>query len=414
MNNFPSQPYDLIVFGATSFVGRILCRHLWMRQMEGLDFRWAVVGRSRQRLEELQEELGLGKEALPVHVVDAHDAEAMTAMVRATRVVVSTVGPYALYGSGLVALCAREGRDYLDLSGEVPWIARMLAYEPLAKQSGARIVHCCGFDSIPSDLGVQYLQEQSKDLWQEYCVRVRMMVARIEGGFSGGTVASMLNVAREAWEQPELRRLLANPYALCPNPVGPRQPNAALVEKDNYTGQWTAPFVMSAINTRVVLRSHALQGNCWADNFLYDEVMLTGEGWAALAKATAIRAALVSFFTASALAPTRKLLERYVVPKPGEGPSAQEQEDGGYLLWLRGHTASGRSIWVSVQGDRDPGYGSTGKMLGEAALCMAFDRPHEQLPGGFWTPSTAMGPLLRQRLQKHAGIQFTRMEAPAH
>ncbi len=401
--------HDVVVFGATSFVGRILSRYLVQRfgALDGLS--WAAAGRSKARLEELRRELGPGAAGLPLVVADAADETSLRALVTQARVVVSTVGPYALHGEPLVKVCAETGADYCDLTGEVQWIRRMIQrYEALAQKSGARIVHCCGFDSIPSDLGVHFLQREALRRFGQPCVNVKMRVRAMRGGFSGGTVASLMNVVKEAAADPALRRELQNPYSLCPENSRPptRQRAVKSAEFDADFAAWTAPFVMSAINTRIVQRSHALLGQPWGTGFTYDEAVLTGRGLKGRLAATGLSAGLTGFMVAGAVPPARWLLERFVLPAPGEGPSQADQDKGFFDLRFHGRTADGRSLRTKVTGDRDPGYGSTGKMLGEAAACLALDVAREPRPGGFWTPATILGDRLIERLTANAGLAF--------
>jgi len=397
---------DIIVFGATSFVGQILCRYLW-QQYDGDDLQWAIAGRSEARLTELRESLGASPDQLPLIVADASDPDALEAMCAQTRVVISTVGPYALYGEPLIQACVKSGTDYCDLTGEVQWIRRMITrYEEAARDSGARIVHCCGFDSIPSDYGVYFLQQQAKSQYDAYCTDVRMRVRKIRGGASGGTIASLINVAREAAGDPKLRHELANPYSLCPPDHGlkARQRNIPL-EYEKESQSWIAPFIMAGINTRIVHRSHALNGESYGPDFLYEEAMLTGDGRAGAKRARRTGLGTKLFMIAVAIPPTRWLLQRFL-PKPGEGPSPEEQENGCFELVFRGRTEDGDRIAVEVTGDRDPGYGSTAKMLGETGVCLAMDLDKSDKPGGFWTPTTAFGDRLIRRLEQHAGLTF--------
>ena len=402
-----AQPkYSFVVFGATSFVGQILCRYLLQRHgARG----WAMAGRSQSKLMDLQAALGGEAAQVPLILADASDELALAALCAQTKVVISTVGPYALYGSPLVKVCAETGTDYCDLTGEVQWIRRMLqAHEATAKASGARIVHCCGFDSIPSDLGVHYLQQAAQERFGAPCTRVKLRIRTLRGGFSGGTVASLMNVMRELSAEPALRKVMADPYAVCPpGGVGkPRQPEVMFAQYDDEVGSWLAPFVMAGINTRIVHRSNALKGDVYGADFRYDEAMLTGTGLKGRATATGVSLGLGAFVAAAALPPTRWLLENHVVPKPGEGPTPAEQESGRYDFRFHGRTASGQTLVAKVTGDRDPGYGSTAKMLGEAGACLAeLDR--KAVPGGFWTPATALGGALVGRLQAHAGLTFS-------
>jgi short subunit dehydrogenase-like uncharacterized protein len=412
----PSRPpaHDVVLFGATSFVGQILARHLAEAPGGHRGLKWAIAGRSKDKLEALRASLGPKAARLPLVVADAADAAALGRMCAETRVVVSTVGPYALYGEPLVKVCAETGTDYCDLTGEVQWIRRMIhAYEKTAKKSGARIVHCCGFDSIPSDLGVHFLQREAKARFGEPCTDVRMRVKAMRGGFSGGTVASLLNVVKEASADPELRRELANPYSLCPEGYGSgiRQPNIRGPQYDADFESWAAPFVMSAINTRIVQRSNALSKQAYGEDFRYDEAMLTGRGVAGQLAAAGVTAGLAAMMVAGALPPARWALGRFVLPAPGEGPSPEAQRKGFFDLRFLGRTDGGRELRVKVTGDRDPGYGSTAKMLAQAASCLALDLADAPPRGGFWTPATLFGDRLVERLTAHAGLTFEVLEA---
>lgn len=411
MTNSTQPDYDLIVFGATSFVGQILTRYLATTYGVGAEVKWAIAGRSEGKLNSLKSELGADAAKLPVILADANDEAALAAMCRQTKVVISTVGPYALYGEPLIKACVSTGTDYCDLTGEVQWIRRMIErYEDQAKQSGARIVHCCGFDSIPSDMGVWYLQQQAEETFGQPCQDVRMRVKVAKGGLSGGTVASMINVAKEAGADPKLRKELANPFSICPpeHRSKTRQPSLKSAEFDKHFDVWLAPFVMGAINTRVVHRSNALQNARYGKEFTYDEAIMTGKGTKGRLTAYGMVAALGAFFTASAIKPTRWLVEK-LVPQPGEGPSPEDQEKGFYDLRFVGRTQDGKTMITKVTGDRDPGYGSTGKMLGEAGMCLAFDIK-DDVAGGFWTPSSALDGKLLERLTSNAGLTFEVVE----
>lgn len=402
--------YDLVVFGATSFVGRLLTDYLLHTYGVGQELTWAIAGRSETRLESVKQDLGAVAQDLPVMVADASDETALKAMCDETRVVISTVGPYALFGEPLVRVCAETGTDYCDLTGEVQWLREMIhKYQATAESSGARIVNCCGFDSIPSDLGVYFLQQEAQRRFGQPLTRIKMRVKAAKGGFSGGTVASLLNVVKEATSNPDLRKELANPYSVCPQNHGftARQPNVKSAEYDQDFQAWTAPFVMAAINTRVVHRSNALSGKAYGPDFRYDEAMLTGRGLKGRATAYGVTGALGGFMLGAAVRPTRWLLERFVVPKPGEGPSPEEQEKGFFDLRFYGETRDGEALRAKVTGDRDPGYGSTSKMLGQAGVCLAWDLAGEEPAGGFWTPATALDGRLLERLEQYAGLSFS-------
>jgi short subunit dehydrogenase-like uncharacterized protein len=403
MTNRSDRTYDLIVFGATSFVGEIVTKHLVSRHEPNV--RWAIAGRSDAKLATVAAATGATVNRV---VVDAASIEDMRSLARKARVIASTVGPYALHGSNLVQACSEEGTDYVDLTGEPQWMREMIdAHTVAATVSGARIVHSCGFDSIPSDMGVWFTQREAVALLGQHCSRIGMRLAGARGGASGGTVASLMNVVTEAMKNPALREVLKNPYALAPAHLrtGPKQPDVMLPQRDALSGQWVAPFVMASINTKVVHRSHALRERPWGNDFVYDEAMLTGAGAFGAVKASAVAGGVGGFMAAAAVAPVRGLLTRFVLPKPGEGPSAEAQENGYFDLRFFGWTASGQRITVKVTGDRDPGYGSTAKMMVAAALTLLHvDR--RGTPGGFWTPSTAMGAPLLQALQSEAGLTF--------
>jgi short subunit dehydrogenase-like uncharacterized protein len=399
--------HEIVVFGATSFVGQILCRNL-AEQFGAGELDWAVAGRSLEKLNNLRATLADGHQDVPLIVADAADEAALCELASKARVVISTVGPYAVHGEPLVKVCAESGTDYCDLTGEVQWIRRMIErYEKTAASTGARIVHCCGFDSIPSDLGVHFLQHKALERFGSPCERVKMRVHTLRGGLSGGTVASMMNVAREVAGDRALRREIANPYSLCPpdHAKNTRQPNVGFAEYDEDFGAWVAPFVMAGINTRVVHRSNALAACAYGNNFRYDEALLTGRGIGGGATAMSVATALGAFMLGAGIAPTRWLLEKFM-PAPGEGPSRDAQEKGSFDLRFFGKTADGEKLTVRVTGDRDPGYGSTAKMLIQAGLCLARGIGKENTPGGFWTPATIFGDRLIERLRCDAGLTF--------
>ena len=399
---------DLIVWGATGFVGRLVCEYLLKRYGAGGDLAWALGGRSRTRLESLRDELGSDAAKLPIIEGDALEETSMLDLAGRARTICSTVGPYAKYGSNLVSACARSGTDYCDLSGEVHWIRRMIdTHQDSAAASGARIVPCCGFDSIPSDLGVLFLQQQMRARHGVPCSHIRTRVGRIRGALSGGTVASLLNVLDEARRDPEMRHILANPYALNPEDQrhGPDGPDQTGARWDDVFQQWTGPFVMAGINTRVVRRTNALSSHAYGRDFHYDEAMLLGRGLTGRMKALAYSATLGTAFAAASARPLRSVLAM-ALPAPGEGPSREKRESGFFELRLHGThpTDSTKHLRCRVTGDRDPGYGSTAKMLGESAVCLARD-PIPR-PGGFWTPAAILGDRLLERLPRNAGVKF--------
>ena len=393
-----------MVFGATSFVGQLLCRYLVERHGTDGSLRWAIAGRSRTKLDDVARSTGADVERI---VVDAADAAGLGELATSTRVVVSTVGRTRCHGSPLIAAVVEAGTDYVDLTGEPQWMRRMIdQHQAAAERTGARIVHTCGFDSIPSDLGTLYTQERAIEQFGTHCTRVDFQVRSMRGGASGGTIASMLELVTEAAADPSVRALLADPYGLNPTDLrsGPDGKDLARPTRDD-TGRWLAPFVMAAVNRKVVHRSHALMGRPWGPDFRYQESMATRPGLLGAGMATGIAGGLVASALLMSVGPTRRAAARWLLPKPGEGPSPEDQERGHWDVRLTGTTADGRTIHTRVTGDRDPGYGSTAKMLGEAAACL-LDRPRTEVAGGFWTPATALGDALIERLEAHAGVTF--------
>jgi len=413
-----SPSFHLIVFGATSFVGQILTRYLAETYGVGGDLKWAIAGRSRSKLEKVRAQALDGLKAdpveLPLITADAGNEQQLSVLCDKTRAVVSTVGPYALYGETLVKLCAQSGTDYCDLTGEPQWIRRMLdRYEAAAIASGARIVHSCGFDSVPSDMGVWFLQEESYRRYGKPATDVKMRVKAAKGGMSGGTIASIIELTKEVMADPALKKLFANPYAICPqnHDFSTRQRNPRGVEKDTDLLSWSVPFIMAAINTRIVHRSNALRSNYYGDKFRYEETLLTGRGIKGWIMSAILVGMMGAFLLGAALKPTRWLLEKYILPKPGQGPSPEDQQNGYFDIRFIGRTAEGETTLTRVTGDRDPGYGSTAKMLGEAIVSLALDYHDKNgnkkdKNGGFWTPASIFKEAYIERLQSKAGIQL--------
>ena len=398
------REYDVVVYGATSFVGQILCGYLVRRHGTDGDLRWAIAGRSVSKLDEVARRTGAD---VPRIVADAADRSALDQMAASTRVVASTVGPYALYGSELVGAVVEAGGDYCDLTGEVQWMRRMIdEHQSRAEETGARIVHTCGFDSIPSDLGTWFTQQRAVEQFGEPCVEVRMSVKGAKGGVSGGTAASGMQMFEEMADDPELRKVVGDPYVLAPVDMrnGPKQPGIGRPTRDARFESWVAPFVMAPTNSAVVLRSHALLGQPWGRNFTYGETMMTGDGLVGGVAAWGMTAGLAAFAGVASFGPTRKLLGK-VIPKPGDGPSEAKQQAGWFDLRFVGRTSSGQEIRTRVTGDADPGYGSTAKMLGESAVAF-LDLDPSHVGGGFWTPASAFGDALIERLEAHAGVRF--------
>nr|WP_066053512.1 saccharopine dehydrogenase NADP-binding domain-containing protein [Halioglobus sp. HI00S01] len=402
------RDYDIILYGASGFTGRLVAEYLQKVYGNGEDLVWAIAGRNEDKLREIAN--AIDAPDTPIVVADSRDSNALASMVASASVVCTTVGPYALYGSELVAACVAAGTHYCDLTGEVPWMRDMIRrHESDARDSGARIVHTCGFDSIPSDLGTLFLQEAMLAEHGVPAKQVKLMVDRFSGAFSGGTVASMINIMETAGKDRKVREVVADPYALLPEgaPRGPDGNDQTSALYDDDFQRWTLPFVMAGINTRVVRRSNALLDFAWGENFSYSESMLAPARQGAVTSKLA-GLAMTAGTASLAIAPLRAIARRFL-PAPGEGPSKEQREKGFFDIYLYGVHPTDRSadMVARVTGDRDPGYGSTSKMLAEAAICLARD--DLDCEGGFWTPASAMGSVLIQRLQESAGLTFERV-----
>ena len=384
-----AKDFDVIVYGATGFTGRLVAEYL-ARAYPGRG-RWAMAARSADKRAAVRDAIGAPADT-PLVVADADDPASLAAMVERTAVMLTTVGPYQLYGSALVAACVRAGTAYVDLCGEPAWMRQMIdAHEVEAKRTGARIVFSCGFDSIPFDLGVLTLQEAAVERFGRPAPRVKGRVRAMQGGFSGGTAASLKATVAAAAHDPGLVRLLTSPWALTPGFTGPHQPTGLIPEYDATVSAWVAPFIMAAINTKNVHRTNFLLGGRYGADFVYDE-MTIAPGLGDIGKAAA-----------QALAKLNPLASDKG-PKPGEGPSKAERDAGHYDLLFAGLMPDGERIDCVVTGDRDPGYGSTSRMIAESALCLVED---VEGAGGIWTPGALMGPQLRERLRAKAGLTFT-------
>ncbi len=401
-----AREFDIIVYGATGYTGRLVAEYLKAKP----SLKWAMAGRSLTKLEEVRDLVGAPGDT-PLIVADSADPATLDSMAKRTKVVLTTVGPYQLYGNELVTACVANGTDYTDLCGEPAWMRQKIdQHDTAAKVSGARIVFSAGFDSIPFDLGVLMLQKLCAEKFGAPAPRVKGRVRAMKGTFSGGTVASMLATMEAMKADPSLRRTLVDPFALTPGFKGARQPGDHLAAFDELAQSWTAPFVMATINTKNVHRSHFLLGHPWGTDFVYSECMLTGNGPKGEKRAKKAARASKMQNLLLAFAPTRALLRRFALPKPGEGPNAEQREKGRYELLFFGATADGRKLTASVTGDRDPGYGSTSKMIAEAALCLVRDIDRNTTPGGVWTPGAAMGMPLIERLRERAGLTFSVVE----
>ena len=384
------KEFAIVVYGATGYTGRLVAEHFVREYGDRPGApKWAMAGRSLPKLEEVRGLIGAPDDT-PLVIADADDAGSLDALCGRTRVVLTTVGPYQLHGSELVAACARTGTDYADLCGEPAWMRQMIdAHHAAAQASGARICFSSGFDSIPFDLGVLMLQQEAAARFGAPAPRVKGRVRSMQGTFSGGTAASLAATVKAVARDPSLIRILNSPFGLPPGFEGPDQPAGLLPHYEEEFGKWAAPFIMAAINTKNVHRTNFLRGFPYGEDFRYDEMMLTSPGDAGKAAADAIAGMLRNPFGAKP-------------PRPGEGPSAQERENGHYDIVFRGEYPDGRALSYGVKGRYDPGYGSTSRMLAETGMALlACDAA-----GGIGTPGSFLGEALVARLRDHAEIAF--------
>ena len=381
---------DIVVYGATGFTGRLVVEYLHKQYGVNSDVNWAMAGRNKSKLEQVRDEMGISS-AVPLVVADSADLDSIKAMVERSAVICSTVGPYQLYGNELVAACAMAGTDYVDLCGEPGWMHKMIAeHSEAAQASGARIVFSCGFDSIPFDLGVLFLQQTAEQKLGATVPRVSGRVRTMKGTWSGGTLASFRATMAAAANDRELINVLRDPFSLATGFTGPQQPLGNKPEFDERLQSWVAPFVMATINTKNIHRSNLLMHHHYGSDFIYDEMIMTGPG----DKGEAV---------AQHITNEKSMAEDQT--QPGEGPDREQRENGLYDVLFIGQSTTGDTVKVSVRGDKDPGYGSTSQMIAESAVCLL--KNPQSASGGIWTPAPAMGSLLIDRLQANAGLTFT-------
>jgi short subunit dehydrogenase-like uncharacterized protein len=391
MNDTLDRSFDLVIYGATGFTGALVAEYLHQTQ-SGLS--WAIAGRSQRKLDLLKDRINAPD--LETIVADSESSDDMRRLVTSTRVVISTVGPYARFGTPLVEACAAEGTHYCDLTGEPQWMASIFErVSPLAEETGARLIHCCGFDSIPSDLGVFVAQQRMMNQHGLFATKVSGRMGKSKGAVSGGTVASMLLAVEQAVSDPIARKVLNDPYGLYPSELSPGSDRSDQrgVRWDDRFESWTGPFVMAAINSKVVRRSNALASLVYGADFSYDESLLVDNRRSGLLMAGGMSIGMAAL----AIPPLRRLISKRL-PQPGEGPSVSERENGFFEFFVHAHhpTDSEKDVRICVKGKRDPGYGATSRMLAQAGLSLAFD--DLDVEGGIWTPASALGNHLVNRL----------------
>jgi short subunit dehydrogenase-like uncharacterized protein len=383
--------FDIVVYGATGYTGRLVAEYLATHYKGDPQLKWAMAGRSIDKLKSVRDAIGAPADT-PLIVADSSDISSLKPMIDATRLIISTVGPYQFYGSDLLSACVSSGTDYIDLCGEPVWMRQMIdAHEATARASGARILFSCGFDSLPFELGVFFCEERAKKAWGAPAPRVKGRIRNGTLSLSGGTYASSKANFTAATKDLSLVAMLKDPFVLTPGFEGPKQPPGNRPIFDEDLNSWSAPFPMSTINTRNVHRSNMLMGFPYGTDFVYDEMISTGAGDQGQANAKQVMAA------------TNKMTGGEG-PKPGEGPSKQERDNGSYDILFLGLGANGKQVRVAVGGDCEPGYASTAKMIAECAICLLRDAP--DVPAGIWTPGAAMQHRLIKRLVDHAGITF--------
>ncbi len=383
------REFDVVIFGASGYTGKLVAEYMHGQYGDDQSIKYAIAGRNTEKLLEVKKDLNLNED-IAILEVDSSDLDSLDKMTTSAKCVLTTVGPYQLYGSKLVESCSRNGTDYVDLTGEPGWMYEMInAHKETAQNSGAKIVFSCGFDSIPFDLGVYFVQNAAKEKFGKPAPHVRGRVKAMNGEFSGGTIASLGATMSTLKEKPELIKVLANPFSLTEGFEGPSQLNDSKPLLDEKMNMWLAPFVMAPINTKNIHRSNALFDHAYGEDFCYDEMMIAGEGdeGEQIAKAMS----------------SGNPMGGENVPQPGEGPSKESREQGNYDVLFFADLEEG-SIAARVTGDMDPGYGSTSKMIAESALCLVQDC--SDLAGGIYTPAPSMGKKLIDRLIKKAGLTF--------
>ena len=385
MNNI--KEYDFVVYGATGFTGKLVVEYLVHKYSNNSQIKWALAGRNLEKLESVAATKNV-PEGTGLLEVDSNNIASIEEMISKTKCVLTTVGPYQLYGNDIVSACAKSGIDYVDLCGEPGWMHEKInELTETARETGSRIVFSCGFDSIPFDLGVLFLQNEVTRRYGKPSVNVRGRVKEMNGEFSGGTAASLGATMAALKEKPELFTVLADPFSLSNGFAGPDQPADNKPIFDDKLDTWVAPFFMAPINTKNVHRSNALMNHMYGKDFCYNEMWVMGPGDDGKAAADFI----------SSSNPLSN------APKPGEGPSRESRENGNYDILFCGDI-NDESVHVSVVGDMDPGYGSTSRMIAESAICLV--KECEDLNGGIYTPASSMGTKLIKRLQDNAGLTF--------
>ena len=396
------KQFDIIIWGASSFTGKLVTEYIFNKYGSS-NIKWAIAGRNLDKLEKVRSQVA--DDDIPIFIADSFDEDSLSKFVKKTKVVCSTVGPYSLYGTKLVKVCLENNTNYCDITGEAHWIRTLIDnFHEEAKSKKIKIVNSCGFDSIPSDMGVYFIQNEIKKVYKSYAKSIKMRVAGIRGGISGGTYGSINNLLKDAYADRNVFKVLNNPYGLNPKDKmeGMDKKDLRKIIFDKESNSWIYPFIMAGINTKIVRRSNALSNFKYGKDFRYEEATMSGKGISGFWKAilAVFPLAMVGLNPNSFL---KKIVNSFM-PKPGEGPGLEKRKNGFYNLRFYITIDDKNKAFAKVIGDSDPGYGSTSKMLAESALCLAFDKLPENY--GVVTPSFSMGDKLLDRLNHNAGLKF--------
>lgn len=406
--------YDLVIMGATGFTGKLVVEYLIENYgVENEEFTWAIAGRDKNKLERLRSSfkyIDSNSNKIPRLVVDSHDTNSLDKMTSISRLVISTVGPYLKFGEALVESCVKNGTHYCDLTGEVPFIRKSIdAFDIKAKKNNCRIVHSCGFDSVPSDIGVLLLQMDSLKRFDKPCDEVNLYVRSIRGGLSGGTIDSMISIFKYMGSNPGHRKLLKSPFSLNPRESlknNTWQPILKSVKWDDDIQRWLCPFIMAGFNSRIVMRTNAITDYRYGIDFKYSEVSSYKKGLSGFLKAVVMFIGLVLIQISLKVRPLLWFLRKFFLPSPGEGPSKEIRDNGFFELEIIGSMDNIKKIRLTVTGEGDPGYSATAKMITESALSILLNQDRIPKVSGVLTPAAGIGVVLAERLNDK-GFNFS-------
>lgn len=409
-----NKKYDLIVFGATGFTGNLVVEYLIQNYgIHNSKFKWTIAGRDKNKLKNLKESfirIDPNSVEIDTFIADSYDSKSLDIMTASCNVIISTVGPYLDNGLSLIKSCVKNKTNYCDLTGEVPFIRESIdIFHEEARKNKCRIIHSCGFDSIPSDIGVLFLQKNCLDKYDKLCEKVNLYVEGIKGGLSGGTIASMESIMKYLRLNPEKRSVLKSPFSLYPDVImsnGLQEQVLKSIRWDRSIKKWTCPFLMSGINTRIVRRTNAITGFSYGKNFNYNEMSSYNKGFNGFFNALMMLITLVALQIIIRSKLLFIVLKKMVLPKPGEGPSINKMRNGFFRMKIIGFTDLLTKIIVTINGDSDPGYSATAKMLTETAISMILNEDKLPKAYGVLTPASGIGLVLIDRL-KDKGISFT-------